>query len=221
MVKGPKSIEEVTSLLGSGADFTTKFLIIFFGEPKSEVTYTRQTTRRDLAAESAAQGNSLPTSVHGWMEKYDGYFGPLGGTPALTSRIFVQLMVMLTCTARSLLTGNGIPEFCYDNTIADINLNGGMTSGIDAEMDLFTWGGLLGALGINFGYNGFTSTFIYLMEMAMFVGWYGLTSDMTAGSAVFFFGGFDFIGGCYFWGLVGDASNCIKDGQGGGGGGGP
>tara|TARA_B110001450_G_C17463667_1_gene417245 strand:- start:132 stop:668 length:537 start_codon:yes stop_codon:yes gene_type:complete len=178
-------------------------LIILFGSPKSEVTYTRQTTKRDLAAEAGAQGKEMvPTSVHGWMEKFSGYTGPIGGSPGLLGGIFIDLMVMLTCTARSILSGNGIPEFCYDNTIADININGGKSSGINAEIDMYSWSGLLGALGINFGYNGMTNSLIYWIEMAMFIGWYGFASDMTAGSAVFFFNGFDFIAGRYFWGLV-------------------
>ena len=101
---------------------------------------------------------------------------------------------MLTCTARSIVTGNGIPEFCYDNTIADISINGGYhkKDDIDAHFDMFSWKGLLTAMSLSYLYGGVTNAFIYFLEMYQFIGWYGIDSDMAAGSAVFLFGGFDF-----------------------------
>ena len=66
MGKFNPSLDEVTDLLSSGADFTTKLMIILFGSPKSEVTYTRMTTKRDLAAERVASDISKPASIHEW-----------------------------------------------------------------------------------------------------------------------------------------------------------
>ena len=61
------TFDEVLDLLMSGADFTTKFLIILFGEPKSVAVYNRPTTKRDLAAERAASGITYPSNIHEWQ----------------------------------------------------------------------------------------------------------------------------------------------------------
>ena len=187
--------------MSSGADFTTKLLIIAFGKPKSETIYTRQTTQRDLVAERAASGITLPSNINEWIDRYEMYRGTFSLTPALITRIFIDLMVMQVCTVKSVLSGNGIPEFCYDNTVADININGGKPTGIDAHFDLFTWKGLLEVIGLSFLYNGVIESLLYFVEVSQFIAWYGIDSEMAAGSAVFFFGGFDLIGGKYFWGL--------------------
>ena len=73
MGKFNPSLDEVTDLLSSGADFTTKSMIILFGSPKSEVTYTRMTTKRDLAAERVASDISKPESIHEWEKLFKMY----------------------------------------------------------------------------------------------------------------------------------------------------
>ena len=80
-------------------------------------------------------------------------------------------------------------------------MGGGNPTGIDSLFDMFSWDGLLMAIAFNFFYGGLVDTLVYCVEMLQFIGWYGFDSNMAAGSAVFLFGGFDLIGGKYFWGL--------------------
>ena len=199
---GIPTMDEILDLLMSGADFTTKLLIIVFGEPKSKAIYNRPTAKRDLAAERAASGITYPSNIHEWQKRFGMYKNALDLTPALTSRIFIDLMVMYVCTLETLATEFKLPETCYNNTIADININGGKPEGIDAHFDMFTWWGLLQVIGLSYLYNGVNNFLDYAIEMFQFIGWYGLDSNLAAGSAVFLWGGFDFIGGKYFWGLV-------------------
>ena len=137
------------------------------------------------------------------MEKYELINGVLDNGPGVLTRVFTDLMVMLTCTARSLVEGNGVPEFCYDNTIADIAIEGGVhqKDNIDAHFDLLSWEGLLTFMFLSFTYNGVVDTMLYWVEMYPILGWYGLDTELTAGSATFLFNGFDLIAGRYFWGL--------------------
>ena len=81
------------------------------------------------------------------------YIDEIGGGPHIIYRIFFSMMVMLTCTLRTMVTEFRIPEFCYDNTIADIHLNGGDPTKIDIWIDMFSWSGLLEALGWNIMYG--------------------------------------------------------------------
>jgi hypothetical protein len=180
---------------GEPADAITKLAVITYGNAYDADEAEGENERLTAGTARTLSGGETPTDIHSWellLEEYVDTFGE----PDISGRLLAQLMIMMACTMKSLIDGDGIPVTCYDNAVADAAI--AAEGELDERFDLFTWNGIGQAMFIACFYYATETTLVKMLEKTGFVMWYALDSSLDPGSAYFLWGGFDFIAGSTF-----------------------